>query len=68
MAFAKTLTTPTGGVFFQPAEPPRRFSDRLICMLGWRMCGDRPMRAQPYPGGSKTPSPTTTTPDQTAVC
>ena len=30
MAFAKTLTTPTGGGFvFQPAEPRRRFPQPL---------------------------------------
>jgi hypothetical protein len=35
MAFAETLTAPYGGGFvFQPAEPPRRFPNRFIC-IGW---------------------------------
>jgi hypothetical protein len=35
MAFAKTLTTSTGGGFvFQPAEPRRRFPNCFMC-IGW---------------------------------
>jgi hypothetical protein len=68
MAFAKTLTTPTGGGFvFQPAEPRRRFRNRFIC-IGWLVYSGRSDRCENNTtlGGVDTSS-ATSTPDHISV-